>query len=258
MNKTSRTGPKLNSLIRHPLLERAGLIAESYDPEWGLVLRKAARGSFLPDFSILGTNVIYIEKKKGKKNNITFDISPIDDCETAPECIDNLILFFRTYSTFYSSQDTVSRKELAETIRDENSVLELTWKSASERDRINLISKYVESQGLRYRLTAEERTLYFNTIYRKYKESLINASNVVLGNKAILEIKGEFWDEETRCFYFDSSFAIPSKSSAKVKPKTTDESKDQAFRIFDIFGEFISDMKSLENPTSSTTFECDR
>lgn len=212
---------RLAADIKYEKFEVLANIIEGFDPEWAYILREFARGYFPKDFTYNEPYIIYKGKNSKSKNN-SFDTREIDISD-----IDSLFVFiefFKTNGDVETSKDIEKSEDEAERIRKQLSEYTLIWDKLNSKNKKNLISLYIDSQALKYNLSYFDKQEYLAWLNQMFAEKKIDKGDVTIENNRISEIKGEGWDPETNSPFLEFRNIKSTKSYAKVKTTTSENS----------------------------------
>lgn len=214
-----RASAKTKRVIEYPIFDT--MMNQEQDPYWKSLFDDAAVGKFPRNFKFQNGSLYYKIRSKTLEHPIESDSSTND----LLEMIQAVKQFFLVTAGILSPED-LRRKKLEE----EKRILELmnnevvSWKQIrSEKQRMIMLSLYVEKIGKKYGLSVEERKGLVQNIRIGMLAGYFHNDNIsIIGNR-IEEIEGLCFNEDTKEFYIDK------ESNKPVLPKGSRDFDSKAF-----------------------------
>jgi hypothetical protein len=202
-----RASAKNKRIIEFPFFDE--LIKFEKDSYWQNVFDDAAQGKFPRNFKFQNGVLTY----KLRSKNIDQSIP-----KEPEEAIAILKKFFLNTASLISPQDIRKNKADEDKIQEDKEDLpdNLLWHQIrSEKQKLIMISLYVEKLGDDYSLSIEERKGLMQNIKIGMLAGYLNGDNIIFSGNSIDKIDGLVYDKSTRRLVIDKE----SCNLAKIKNK---------------------------------------
>jgi hypothetical protein len=206
-----RASAKTKRIVEFPIFDKINEMET--DPYWKSLFDEAATGKFPRNFKFQNNTMNY--KIRSKNTELKILDSTTEDLE------DSVVLlkkFFLDTAGIVSPEDLRRRKKeeekrISEMIQNEV----VSWNQIrSEKQRMIMISLYVENLGKEYKLTIEERKGLVQNIRIGILGGYFNSDNIhVVGNQ-IETIVGLEYNETLKEFEINKTICKPPKISRKM------------------------------------------
>jgi len=209
-----RASAKNKREVIFPIFDKMMQIEE--DPYWKFLFDEAATGKFPRNFKFQNGVLNYKIRSKTEEQALNL--------EDVTESILVAKRFFLDKAGLQSAEDR-HQKKLEEEKRISEMIMNevISWSQIrSEKQRMIMISLYVETIGKEHGLTVEERKGLVQNIRIGMLGGYFNSDNIkIIGNR-ITEIEGLEFIEETKEFRINKEICKPSKIPKKPTVDYTD------------------------------------
>ncbi len=192
----------------YPIFTRCAIFVKKLDDFWGDRLLELSR-NIMPKGIKYENRCLTFSKKNKSLDLSIYD----DDGEMAYDIID----FIKEHACVYSDKDKKKNKKTEDLLNEERARIDLTWSSASKKDRKTLIIIFIREESERLELSLEEKEEFSNFLKRGFKDGRIPDNNINLENNTIVSIDCLKFDEDTREFDLPSSTTKTFRSYSRPK-----------------------------------------
>ncbi len=200
-----RASAKNKRIIEFPFFDE--LYQLETDPFWKDVFDNAAQGKFHRNFQYQNGVITY----KNRSRNIEQQIP-----KSPEEAIIVLKKFFLNNAGMESPEDIKRKKEEENKIFLEKEDEEILWTQIrSEKQKMIMISLYVEEIGDKYSLSIEDRKGLLQNIKIGILAGYLNSDNIFLSGNSIQKIEGLVFDEDSKKIVIDKKVCSLSKIKTK-------------------------------------------
>jgi hypothetical protein len=241
-----RASAKNKRIIEFELFE--DLLKMETDPFWITILDDAAQGKFPRNFKY--QNGILSSKLRSKPINV-----PLKG--TNAEILEIVKNFFLKCGGIESPLDVQNKKEKEKTMLDQiiEDDIEINWSQIrSDKQKMVMISLYVEQLGEKYKLSIDERKGLVQNIKIGILAGYLNTDNIVIKNNNISEIFGLNYDKETKQFSIDKKQCSLTKVKPKYVASNTKDYESEHHDFSTLSGDYDS---SLSGPCSNKVHKQD-
>jgi hypothetical protein len=221
INSKVRASAKAKRVVEFPIFDK--MMEYETDSFWKSLFDEAATGKFPRNFKYQNSTLNY----KIRSKNVEQEVNEEDIEET----VRMTKKFLLEHAGIQSPEDRRRKKleeekRIAEMLMNEN----IIWNQIrSEKQRMIMISLFVENMGKKYNMSVEERKGLVQNIRIGMLAGYFNASNIEIIGTRIMDIKGLEYNEETRQFEINKELCKLSKISKKY----TCDVNDYTFSIGD-------------------------
>jgi hypothetical protein len=187
-----RASAKAKRVVEFPIFDK--MMEIEIDAFWKSLFDEAATGKFPRNFKYQNSVLNY----KIRSKTIEQEINE----ENLEECIEITKKFLLEHAGIQSPEDRRRKKleeekRIAEMLMNEN----VAWNQIrSEKQRMIMISLFVEGIGKKYNLSVEERKGLVQNIRIGMLAGYFNVNNIEISGTRIVDIHGLEYNEETREF----------------------------------------------------------
>lgn len=240
-----RASAKSKRVVESILFEK--MMEAEEDPYWKSLFDEAATGKFPRNFKFQNGILNYKIRSKTDEQPL-----PEDNIE---ECISLVKKFFLDKAGLLSPEDR-RRKKIEEEKRISEMIMNevVSWSQIrSEKQRMIMLSLYVETIGVKHGLNVEERRGLVQNIRIGILAGYFGADNIkILGNR-ITNIEGLEFNESTGEFEINKEIC---KITRSYKSKTEDYTEDMTLESMESSGGYEEDsldreLNSLQSSKSS-------
>lgn len=206
-NSKVRASAKAKRVVEFPIFDK--MMECETDSFWKSLFDEAATGKFPRNFKYQNSTLNY----KIRSKNVEQEVNE----ENIEETIKITKKFLLEYVGIQSPEDRRRKKldeekRIAEMLMNENVI----WNQIrSEKQRMIMISLFVETVGKKYNMSVEERKGLVQNIRIGMLAGYFNASNIEIIGTRIVDIKGLEYNEETKEFEINKELCKLSKISKK-------------------------------------------
>jgi hypothetical protein len=217
-----RASAKNKRIVEFPFFDE--LFQLETDPFWKDIFDNAAQGKFHRNFQYQNGVMTY----KNRSRNIEQQIP-----KSPEEAIVVLKKFFLNNAGMESPDDIKRKKEEESKVFIEKEE-ELLWTQIrSEKQKMIMISLYVEELGDKYSLSIEDRKGLLQNIKIGILAGYLNSENISLSGNSIQNIEGLIYDYDTKKIVIDKKVCSLSKIKTKYVGDTlVQESGDYSSEDF--------------------------
>lgn len=205
-----RASAKNKRIIEFPFFDE--LFQLETDPFWKDIFDNAAQGKFHRNFQYQNGVMTY----KNRSRNIEQQIP-----KSPEEAIIVLKKFFLNNAGMESPEDLKRKKEEENKTFIEREEEEFLWTQIrSEKQKMIMISLYVEELGDKYSLSIEDRKGLLQNIKIGILAGYLNSDNIFLSGNSIQKIEGLIYDRDSRKIIIDKKVCSLTKIKTKYVGET--------------------------------------
>lgn len=210
-----RASAKAKRVVEYPIFDK--MMECETDAFWKSLFDEAATGKFPRNFKYQNGILNYKIRSKTVEQEINE--------ENLEECIETTKKFLLEHAGIQSPEDRRRKKleeekRIAEMLMNENVV----WNQIrSEKQRMIMISLFVEGLGKKHNMSVEERKGLVQNIRIGMLAGYFNANNIEIIGTRIIDIKGLEYNEDTKEFEINKEVCKLSKVSRKYNYDTSND-----------------------------------
>jgi hypothetical protein len=214
-NTKVRASAKAKRVVEFPIFDK--MMEYELDSFWKSLFDEAATGKFPRNFKYQNSILNYKIRSKTVEQGI--------DEENIEEAMGITKKFLLEHAGIQSPEDRRRKKleeekRIAEMLMNENVI----WNQIrSEKQRMIMISLFVEGLGKKYNMSVEERKGLVQNIRIGMLAGYFNANNIEIIGTKIIDIKGLEYNEETKEFEINKDICKLSKVSRKYNYDTPND-----------------------------------
>ena len=209
-----RASAKAKRVVEYPIFDK--MMEYETDMFWKSLFDEAATGKFPRNFKYQNSTLNY----KIRSKNVEYVID-----ESKPEEATEITKRFLLEHAGIQSPEDRRRKKIEEEIRISEMLMNesIQWSQIrSERQRMIMISLFVETLGRKYNLLMEERKGLVQNIRIGILSGYLNSENIEIIGNCIVNIHGLEYSEAKKEFEIDKEQCKLSKISRKHNFDLTD------------------------------------
>lgn len=219
-----------NKIVIHQIFDECTKLVD--DPFWVEKFRDASRGKFPKYFYYQDNTLIY--KKSAKEKSLEV---PDDPSEAVIDCID----FFKQQGSMFSELDQINVEV------QQQAAVPFLWTDLNAKTKALLVDTYIIKMSKLMQLTPNEMNNLTRVVRTGVHAKFFAENNIFISNKAIIEIRGLFWDEYLKIFYIDPKIKPKKNSSRKTTNKIIEpDLKDTIPNFYQGWEKFIKFVEKKE------------